>query len=135
MPFSQQLEALGRMIFPLKDTIIELSALIATMEAGAPRTSAIASLGQMKKSDDEMRKQLFCLQIWKKHGREIAVKYNKRKRGEYLDNNLAKVLEDKDKIEAKKERDREAAKKRTAKRAKYNQTNNYPGTGSSGGNQ
>ena len=53
------------------------------------------------------------MQIWKKHGRETAVKYARRKNGEYLDNDLAKVLEDKDKLEYKRERDRESTKERS----------------------
>ena len=129
------------MLFPLQDAIIQSTALVSTMEAGASKTSAIAALARMSKSDDEMRKQLFFLQVWKKHGRVAAVKFAKRKRGEYLDNDLAKVLEDEDKIKARTERDLAAARERAAslasltKRPKYSPTNNYPGAGSSGGNR
>ena len=67
--------------------------------------------------------------------------FAKRKRGEYLDNDLAKVLEDEDKIKARTERDLAAARERAAslasltKRPKYNPTNNYSGAGSSGANR
>jgi hypothetical protein len=43
----------------------------------------------------------------KKHGRETADKYAKRKNDEYLDDDLAKVLEEKEKLEYRRERDRQ----------------------------
>jgi hypothetical protein len=49
----------------------------------------------------------------KKHGRETADKYAKRKNDEYLDDDLAKVLEEKEKLEYRRERDRETAKEQS----------------------
>lgn len=49
----------------------------------------------------------------KKHGRDTADKYAKRKNDEYLDDDLAKVLEEKEKLEYRRERDRETAKERS----------------------
>ena len=83
------------------------------MEEGADKTAAQGALAEFRKSDERARKHLFFLQIWKKHGRETAVKYARRKNGEYLDNDLAKVLEDMDKLEYKRERDRESTKERS----------------------
>ncbi len=101
------------MIVPLQNGILGALKIVAKMEEGADKMAALAALAEFRKSDEHARKQLFFLQIWKKHGRETAVKYAKRKNGEYLDNDLAKVLEDKEKLEYKRERDRETAKERS----------------------
>ena len=102
-----------KIIVPLQNGILGERRKIARMEEGADKTAAQGALAEFRKSDERARKHLFFLQIWKKHGRETAVKYARRKNGEYLDNDLAKVLEDMDNLEYKRERDRESTKERS----------------------
>lgn len=123
-------------MIPLQNGILEAVAVIATVEEGNTKTAAKNALAQLRKADEESRKKIFFLQVWKKHGRPIAVKYSRRKKGEYMDNDLAKVLEDQDKIDYKRERDRELAKERSAaqaKRFKGNPQHGHSGAGPSGG--
>ncbi len=97
----------------MQNGILGARRIVAQMEEGTDKRAALAALTEFRKSDEHARKQLFFLQIWKKHGRETAVKYAKRKNGEYLDDDLAKVLEEKEKLEYKRGRDRETARERS----------------------
>jgi hypothetical protein len=44
-----------------------------TVEAGNIKTASENALAELRKSDEESRKQIFLLQVWRKHGRSIAV--------------------------------------------------------------
>jgi hypothetical protein len=51
------------------------------MEAGNIKTASENALSELRKSNEESRKQIFFLQVWRKHGRLIAVKYSRKEEG------------------------------------------------------
>jgi hypothetical protein len=83
--------------------------MIATVEADN-KTAVEKALAELRKLDDESRKPLFFSpileEVWHT---DIVVKYIRRKKNEYLDNDLAKVLEDHGKLDYKRELDRGSA--------------------------
>ncbi|EFX73854.1 hypothetical protein DAPPUDRAFT_109390 [Daphnia pulex] len=79
-----QLEALEKIIVPLQNGILGARRIVAQMEEGTDKRAALVALAEFRK-----------------------------KNGEYLDDDLAKVLEEKEKLEYKRERDRETAKERS----------------------
>ncbi|XP_045028545.1 uncharacterized protein LOC116931312 [Daphnia magna] len=86
--------------------------LIATMEQGANKIAAKDVLAEFRKAHELMRQRLFILTIWRKFDYATADKVARRKAGEYLDPDLAKVLEEKDKREIKRERKKEKDRSR-----------------------
>jgi hypothetical protein len=60
-------------MIPLQNGILASAAVIATVEAGNIKTASENALAELRKSDEESRKQIFLLQVWMKHGRSIAV--------------------------------------------------------------
>jgi hypothetical protein len=81
--------------------------LIATVEEGANKTAAKDVLAEFRKAHELMRQWLFILTILRKFDYATADKVARTKAGEYLDADLAKVLEEKDKREVKREREKE----------------------------
>lgn len=86
--------------------------LIATMEQGANKTAAKDVLAEFRKAHELMRHRLFILTIWRKFDYATADKVARRKAGEYLDADLAKVLEERDKREIKREREKDKDRSR-----------------------
>ena len=115
--------------------------VIAKMENGDHKEEAKVVLTHFRKSDESMRKRLFILQVWRKHGRDVAAKLASRKAGELLDPDLANILKGKQKIEEKIQRDLakdRAVTQQQAKRFKYDYGaghSNYNRGGQSRGNQ
>ena len=65
-----------------------------------------------------MRDRLFVLQVWRKYDQETADKLARRKAGEFLDPELAKVLEEREKKMDREKREREREKERHGSRSK-----------------
>lgn len=118
------MENLQKIMLCNQNGIVGAQPIIAAMEDGLPKVAALAALAEFKKADEHMRKRLFILQVWRKHGPDIADECSRRKAGEFLDPDLVKALERKDKINMKRELELEKEKERlrqTAKRAKNSQ--------------
>lgn len=119
----QQLEALEKIMLPTQTGILASLKLIATMREGADKTAAKDAIAEFRKAHEVMRKRLFILTIWRKFDYTTADKVARRKAGEYLDADLAKVLEEKDRTEAKREREKEKDRSHgQGKRFKGNQS-------------
>ena len=71
--------------------------LISTLAAGATKREDENILVELRNSEESMRDRLFVLQVWRKYDQETADKPARRKAGEYLDPELAKVLEEREK--------------------------------------
>jgi len=99
------MESLRDSIIHVQNGILMAVRVIATMEAGAPKTEATAALDHFRKSDKVMRQRLFILKVWRKHGQDIATQLASVKAGELLDPDLAKLLKEKQKSEQKIQRD------------------------------
>ena len=56
------------------------------------RGNANGVMNEFKKDDEPMRARLFVLQVWRKYDQETAEKLARRKAGEFLDPELAKVF-------------------------------------------
>lgn len=108
----QQLEALEKFLISTQTGILASNKLIASMEQGVQKEAAKTILAEFKKSDDLMRKRLFILQVWRKFDQATADEVAKRKAGEYLDEDLAKVLEEKRKRDDRRDREREKERSR-----------------------
>lgn len=111
----QQLEATQRSLLPVQNTILSLAALNAKLpEANTAEAGEV--LSELRKADVSMRERLFILQVWRKYDQDTADKLYRRKAGEFLDPELAKVLEEREKkIEReKRERERERERFRTS---------------------
>nr|CAH0105921.1 unnamed protein product [Daphnia galeata] len=78
---------------PLQNGIIASVTLISTLAAGATKREAENILVELRKLEESMRDRLFVLQVWHKYDQETADKLARRKAEEYLDPELAKVLE------------------------------------------
>jgi hypothetical protein len=68
-------------MIPLQNGILASTAVITTMEAGNIKTASENALSELRKSNEESRKQIFFLQVWRKNGRLIAVKYSRKEEG------------------------------------------------------
>ncbi len=106
-------------MLPTQNGILESVSLIARMAAGAEKDLANAALGEFRKAHELMRGRLFILQVWRKYDNATADKVSRRKAGELLDPDLAKVIEENDKRDAKREREKDRAATQ-AKRFKGN---------------
>ena len=69
-------------------------------------------MDEFKKADEAMRAQLFLLQVLRKYDQETAEKLARRKAGEFLDPELAKVLEERERKLDREKREREKEKER-----------------------
>ena len=88
------------------------------MPAGVTKQAAMNSLAEFRKSDESMRDRLFVLQVWHTYDQETADKLARRKAGEFLDPELAKVLEEREKKMDREKREREREKERHGSRSK-----------------
>ena len=95
---------------PLQNGIIASVTLISTLTAGATKREAENILVELRKSEESMRDRLFVLQVWRKYDQETADKPARRKAGEYLDPELAKVLEEREKKMDREKRERETGR-------------------------
>ena len=114
----QQLEATHKALLPLQNGILTSIALINTMPAGVTKQAAMNSLAEFRKSDESMRDRLCVLQVWHTYDQETADKLARRKAGEFLDPELAKVLEEREKKMDREKREREREKERHGSRSK-----------------
>ena len=106
------------------------------MEQGAQKEAAKTILAEFRKTDALMRKRLFILQIWRKFDQATADKVAKRKAGEYLDEDLAQVLQENQKREDRRDREREKERSRSqGKRYRRNPHTDEPRAGPSNAGQ
>ena len=113
---------------PLQNGIIASVTLISTLTAGATKREAENILVELRKSEESMRDRLFVLQVWRKYDQETADKLARRKAGEYLDPELAKVLEEREKKMHREKRERERDRKIFGNRSKrYRSDSSYRG--------
>lgn len=97
----QQLEATQKVLLSVQNTILALVQLITKLHE-ANKTVAREVLKELQNADVSMRERLFILQVWRKYDQDTADKLSRRKAGEFLDPELAKVLEERKKIDRKK---------------------------------
>lgn len=109
----QQLEAAQKALLPLQDSILALAKLTATLAADAGKPEAEDILKNMRKADESIRDRLFILQVWRKYDHETAERLARTKAGEFLDPDLAKVLEERQKRLDKEKRAKEREKEKT----------------------
>lgn len=95
---------------PLQNGILSSVALISKLAAGSTKREAEDVLVELRKSEESMRDRLFVLQVWRKYDQETADKLARRKAGEYLDPELAKVLEEREKKMDRERRERETGR-------------------------
>jgi len=93
--------------------------MIATLEAGAPKTAAEGALAEFRKSEESLRDRLYILQVWRRFDYDTADKLARVKAGEFMDQDLAKVLELREKRLEREKRDREREKERSSSRPKH----------------
>lgn len=111
----QQLEAVQKALLPLQDSILALAKLIATLDADKGKPEAQAVLANLRKTDESLRDRLFILQVWRKYDHETADRLARTKAGEFLDPDLAKVLDDRQKRLDKEKREKEKERSGKAK--------------------
>jgi hypothetical protein len=122
------LEATQKALLPLQNGIIASVTLISTLAAGATKREAENILVELRKSEESMRDRLFVLQVWRKYDQETADKLARRKAGEYLDPELAKVLEEREKKMDREKRERERDREKFGNRSKrYRSDSSYRG--------
>ena len=106
------MELIKDVIIPLHDTCLILAKLAATNPQGAGVLQALnEAMLNLKKADKALREKLLVMMMAKEEGWEAAVKLERRLRGVYENEHVAKVLEDKEKQKSKEKRDREKEKK------------------------
>ena len=103
---------------PLQNGILSSVALISKLAAGSTKREAEDVLVELRKSEESMRDRLFVLQVWRKYDQETADKLARRKAGEYLDPELAKVLEEREKKMDRERRERERDREKFGNRSK-----------------
>lgn len=103
---------------PLQNGILASLALIAKLAAGETTREAEGALAELRKAEESMRDRLFVLQVWRKYDQDTADKLARRKAGEYLDPELAKVLEEREKRMDREKREREKEKETYGNRPK-----------------
>lgn len=107
--FFQQLEATQKGLQPVQEGILALMKLVAKLPE-ANRQEATDVLTEFRKADESMRARLFVLQVWRRYDQDTAEKLARRKAGEFLDPELAKVLEEREKRIDREKREREREK-------------------------
>lgn len=107
----QQLEATQKGLLPVQNTILALVQLITRLPE-ANKAESLEVLKELRKADVSMRERLFVLQVWRKYDQDTADKLSRRKAGEFLDPELAKVLEERDKKLDREKREREREKEK-----------------------
>ena len=100
-------------LLPIQNGILALLKLTATLTKDAEKEAAKATLAELRKGDEALRDRLFVLQVWKRYDHETADKMARMKAGEYLDPELAKVLEIREKKQERDKREREREKERS----------------------
>ena len=106
-----QLEATQKGLQPVQNDILALIALgIQLPEAN--KEAARNVLAEFKKADVAMRERLFVLQVWRRYDQDTADKLARRKAGEFLDPELSKVLEERERKHDREKRERERDKER-----------------------
>lgn len=113
------MEAIQKALLPAQDGIILLARMIAALAAGAPKTAAEGALAAFRKSEESLRDRLFILQVWRRYDHDTADKLARVKAGEFMDQDLAKVLESREKRMEREKRDRERDKERSSSRPKH----------------
>jgi hypothetical protein len=93
----QQLEAIQRVILPTQNGILAIMKVAAQLTKDQEKAQAEGILTEQRKADQALRDRLFVLQVWRRYDQETADKFARRKAGEYLDEDLAKCLEERDK--------------------------------------
>lgn len=122
------MEATQKALLPLQNGIIASATLISTLAAGATKREAENILVELRKSEESMRDRLFLLQVWRKYDQETADKLARRKAGEYLDPELAKVLEEREKKMDREKHEREKDRDKFGNRSKrYRSDSSYRG--------
>ena len=92
----QQLEAIQKVILPSQNAILALVKLTAKLK-DEEKTEADLILTEQRKADQDLRNRLFVLQVWRRYNQETADKFQRRTAGEFLDDDLAKCLEEREK--------------------------------------
>ncbi len=75
----------------VQNAVILQADLAARLE-GEDKTQADEVLKELRGADESMRDRLFILQLWRKYDQSSAEMYARRKAGEFLDADLAKVV-------------------------------------------
>ena len=127
------MESIRDCLLNLQAGIITAARCVARMADGVHKQEAQEALQSFRKSDKTMRDRLWILQVWRKHGQEVATQLSCVKTGELLDQDLAKILKDKQKNELKIQRD--LAKERAVTQQQAKRFKAEPGAGSSGYNR
>jgi hypothetical protein len=70
-------------------------------------------MAEFRKADESMRDRLFVLQVWRRYDQETADKLARMKAGEFLDPELAKILEEREKRHDRDRREREKERERS----------------------
>jgi len=128
--YFQQLEATQKALIPVQNDIISLSKLIAKISAPL-KVEGDGVLAEFRKPDESMRDRLFVLQVWRCYDHDTADKLDRVKAGEFLDLDLAKVLESREKRLDREKRERE--KETSSSRPKHHRGGaTYNGDSASG---
>lgn len=77
--YLQQLENLQKVMLCNQNGIVEAQPVVAATADGLPKVAALEALAEFKKADEHMRKRLFILQVWRKHGPDIAEETSRKR--------------------------------------------------------
>ena len=126
--FCQVLETTQKAILPLQNGILALVMLTATLTKDTEKAAANATLVDLRKADEVHRDRLFVLQVWKHFDHETADSMARFKAGEYLDPELNKALEKREKRLEREKRERDREKERSSR----NEPKRFKGNGGGG---
>ncbi len=115
----QQLETIQKALLSLQNGIIESSRIIGRLPAGRDRREAESAMAEFRKADESMRDRLFVLQVWRRYDQKTADKLARMKAGEFLDPELAKILEEREKRHDRDRREREKERERSNRSRRY----------------
>ena len=114
-------------MLPMQNGIPTLVKLTATLTKDAEKEAANSTLADLRKADEAHRDRLFVLQVWKSYAHETADTMARLNAGEYLDPDLNKALEKREKKQEREKREKDREKERSR-----NEPKRFKGSGGGG---